>query len=188
MFVKVGRELGDTSTSILCDAIATDPDRAYVQKVLLTPEEAMANDFLFKYKLIYPAGSHCPNVYTTLSCMAGMKSGVFDQKQIRDTKYNNLPCIASIYGKDRITTEDLIRYSKRKSKEIYVSYTCLFLRGIENPFATVDWGNEVVTKEHIKAVLDCASSFSSQAQEMFLAQYNLFPVRHIPDGILNKLG
>jgi len=57
MFVKVGRELGDTSTSILWDAIATDPDRAYVQKVLLTPEEAMANDFLFKYKLIYPAGS-----------------------------------------------------------------------------------------------------------------------------------
>jgi len=65
-----------------------------------------------------------------------------------------------------ITTEDLNRYSKRKSKEIYVSYTCLFLR-IENPFATVDWGNEVVTKEHIKDVLDCASSFSSQAQEMF---------------------
>jgi hypothetical protein len=93
-----------------------------VQKVLLTPEEAMANDFLFKYKLIYPAGSHCPNVYTTLSCMTGMKSGVFDQKQIRDTKYNNLPCIASIYGKDRITTDDLIRHSKRKSKEIYVSY------------------------------------------------------------------
>jgi hypothetical protein len=70
-------------------------------------------------------------------CMTGMKSGVFDQKQIRDTKYNNLPCIASIYGKDRITTEDLNRYSKRKSKE------------------------------HIKDVLDCASSFSSQAQEMF---------------------
>ena len=61
MFVKVGCELGDTSTSILWDAIATDPDRAYVQKVLLTPEEAMANDFLFKYKLIYPAGSHCPD-------------------------------------------------------------------------------------------------------------------------------
>ena len=57
MFVKVGRELGDTSTFILWDAIATDPDRAYVQKVLLTPEEAMANDFLFKYNLIYPDGS-----------------------------------------------------------------------------------------------------------------------------------
>ena len=188
MFVKVGCELGDTSTPILWNAIATDPDRAYIQKVLLIPEEAMSDDFLFKYKLIYPAGSYCPNVYTTLACMSGMKSGVFDQEQIRNVSYENLPCISSIYRKERITTEDLIRHSEKKTREIYVSYTCLFLRGVENPFASVDWGNENVTKEHIKAVLDCASSFSKQAQEIFLSRYDLFPSRYIPPDILDKPG
>jgi hypothetical protein len=188
MFVKVGCELGDTSTPILWNAIATDPDRAYIQKVLLTDEKVMPDDFLFKYKLIYPSGSYCPNVYTTLSCMAGLKSGVFDQKQIRETSYNDLPCIASIYGKERLTTEDLISHSNIKSKEIYVSYTCLFLRGVENPFNAVDWGNEVVTKEHIKAVLDCASNFSIQAHKMFISLYNMFPIRHTPNGVLDKPG
>jgi hypothetical protein len=187
MFVKVGCELGDTSTPILWNAISTDPDRAYVQKVLLTPKEAMSDDFMFKYKLIYPAGSYCPNVYTTLSCMAGMKSGVFDQQDIREMDYNDLPCIASIYGKEKITTEDLIRHSNKSRKEIYVSYTCLFLRGVVNPFAVVDWGNEVVSKEHIKAVLDCASSFSNQAHKMFLSMYDLFPVNHIPN-VIDKPG
>jgi hypothetical protein len=188
MFVKVGCELGDTSTPILWDAIATDPDRAYIQKVLLTPEEAMSDDFLFKYKLIYPAGSYCPNVYTTLACMSGMKSGVFDQKQIREISYKDLPCVASIHGKEKITTEDIINHSKKSLKEIYVSYTCLFLRGVENPFSTIDWGDENITKEHIKAVLDCASSFSSQAQEIFLSKYDLFPIKYIPSNVIDKPG
>jgi len=60
MFVKVGRELGDTSTFILWDTIATDPDRAYVQKK--------------QWQMIFCSNTslfiqlaHCLNVYTTLS-------------------------------------------------------------------------------------------------------------------------
>ena len=188
LFVKVGCELGDTSSPILWNAIATDPDKAYVQKVLLTNEKAMPDDFLFKYKLIYPEGSYCPNIYTTLTCFSGMKTGVYDSKQISSMNYEDLPCVTSIYGKDKITTSDLIRHSNPKKKEIYVSYTCLFLRGVDNPFESVNWGEEDLPKERIKAVIDCSFALSKQAQHLFNDRYNMFPIRYTPSSVFDKQG
>ena len=186
MFVKVGCELGDTSSAIFWNAIATDPDQAYVQKVLLTDERAMPNDFLFKYKLIYPAGSFCPNVFTTLGCYSGMKSGIYDEKQIRSMKYENLPCV--IDGDNiKVTTEEMIQNSSPKEKEIYVSYTCLFLRSAENPFEDV-WATENIPKEQVKAILDCSYNFSKHAEQLFHRKYKLFPIRYTPPGVIDKPG
>jgi hypothetical protein len=188
MFVKVGCELGDKTTSIFWNAIASDPDNAYVQKILLSNEKAMPDNFLFKHKLIYPPGSYCPNVYTTLGCSAKMKSGVYNSEQIKSTKYENLPCVKEIYGKVQITTENIIKHSKSKTKEIYVSYTCLFLRNAENPFTDISYTKENIPLYKLKAIIECASNLTKHANEIFISQYNLFPIKYTPFSVLNKPG
>jgi hypothetical protein len=175
IFVKAGCELGDISSRYLWNTMSKDVH--YVQKVLLTQD--LEDTHLFGYRMVYPEGSYCPNIFITLTCMSGMKTGVYTDRDIVNNKYDNLPCISSVKGREKISAEHLTMDGS-SHKDIYVMYTCLFLRHSDNPLDSVDWGEESNSKARVRAVIRCSHDLSVYARELFDDTYTLFPIRYSP--------